>query len=106
MKPTLRAALDEARQALVALYGDRLVHVILYGSQARGDAREASDVDVLVVIRGPLEPVRELKRLAPLRLRLLSRYGEDLSIQPFEEAVYEDPDHPLMQAVRAEGVAL
>lgn len=106
MRPTLRAALEDARQALVDLYGDRLVHVILYGSQARGEAHPASDVDLLAVLRGAVEPVRELKRLAPLQVRLLTRYGEDVSIQPFDEAAFEDPGHPLMQAVRREGIEL
>jgi len=31
-------------------YGDRLVKLLLYGSQARGDARPWSDVDVLAVL--------------------------------------------------------
>ena len=52
VRPSVQAALGEARAALERLYGDRLVKVILYGSHARGEAHEESDVDVLFVLQG------------------------------------------------------
>ena len=54
------------KQELVALYGPRLKQVLLYGSRARGDFREDSDYDVLVVLDGPLDDWKELDRLAQL----------------------------------------
>ena len=33
------------------MYGDRLERVVLYGSRARGDAREDFDYDVAVFLR-------------------------------------------------------
>lgn len=44
----IRASL---RSALTELLGARLAAVYLYGSQARGDARPDSDIDVLIVLR-------------------------------------------------------
>ena len=49
-----RFALDAARDfaaLLRARFGERVLWVRLYGSQARGDASETSDVDVLAVVR-------------------------------------------------------
>ena len=40
--------LKEIKVRLSAAYGERLRGVVLYGSQARGDARPDSDVDILV----------------------------------------------------------
>jgi predicted nucleotidyltransferase len=48
--PAVSAALARFRAALDARFGNRLREVVLFGSHARGDAHEESDVDVLVVI--------------------------------------------------------
>jgi predicted nucleotidyltransferase len=61
MTPSVRHALDEVRKRLTELYGDRLVRLVLYGSQARGDAHPESDVDVLVVLKGPVNVSAEIK---------------------------------------------
>ena len=47
---SLRPALTEYASRLRVLFGDRLADVRLFGSFARGEAHEDSDVDVLVLI--------------------------------------------------------
>ncbi len=44
------ASLGRFRDALQRRFGARLQRVVLFGSQARGNAHEDSDVDVLVVV--------------------------------------------------------
>ncbi len=102
----VRAALVVARRRLEALYGDRLAHVVLYGSQARGEADADSDVDVLVVLEEPVNALDELKRLTRLKLEFLRRYDKDFSFRPVTEEAYLDRDRPLMTNVHAEGLEL
>ena len=45
--------LSEIRDRLAKVYGGRLVEVILYGSVARGEEHEDSDIDVLVLLKEP-----------------------------------------------------
>lgn len=52
-------ALDLARR-LRARLGSHLLRLVLFGSRARGDAREGSDYDVLVVVDERTEELREL----------------------------------------------
>jgi predicted nucleotidyltransferase len=44
----LEKIITEFRQALEKIYGDKLINLVLYGSQARGDATEDSDIDIMV----------------------------------------------------------
>ena len=46
-----RLALAELVERLRRRYGDDLLRVVLFGSKARGDFDEESDLDVLVVVR-------------------------------------------------------
>lgn len=60
---------EEVVQALQEGLGDRLISVILFGSQARGDIKPESDWDFLVIAKdlpsAPLERHLALKRLLP-----------------------------------------
>jgi len=52
---SLECLVEMLRKASIDLkrvFGDRFVGLMLFGSYARGEASEGSDVDVLVVLRG------------------------------------------------------
>ena len=44
-----------------SLYGTRLAGLVLYGSQAWGEAGDDSDIDVLVLLEGPVDRMAELR---------------------------------------------
>lgn len=52
-------------EALGRHFGERLVSVVLFGSQARGEARPESDLDVLIVVREL--PTKRFERYRGLR---------------------------------------
>lgn len=107
MASDMRRALAEAKRRLQGIYGDRLRRVVLYGSRARGEATPESDVDLLVVLRGPIENhYQELKHMGDLRSALMERYGLYFSFHPCAESDFQDMRRPFIQNVRSEGVAL
>ena len=92
-----RASLDE-------IYGPRLERVMLYGSRARGDAREDSDYDVAVFLRDMPDRIAELYRLADLSTAILDETGAFIHAMAYPAGFYNDPRMPLMYATRAEGI--
>jgi predicted nucleotidyltransferase len=55
LAPAERRVVTEFARRVRALFGDRLARVLLFGSRARGDVTEESDIDVLVLVRMPVE---------------------------------------------------
>jgi len=51
MKSEVSTILAELKNHLVQNYGDSIKDVILFGSQANGNAQKFSDFDVLIVLR-------------------------------------------------------
>jgi len=93
------------RAALAELYGDRLERVVLYGSRARGDAREDSDYDIAVFIKdlGPFW--EEVDRLVDIETDLLYDTGAVINSMPYRAGGYHDRTS-LMREIRREGVDL
>jgi predicted nucleotidyltransferase len=88
---------------LRALYGERLRHVILFGSWARGDAHPESDIDLLVVLSEMESPWEELRRMAPVLGRHSVENDTVVSASPLTELEYGEARTPTLIRVHAEG---
>src|SRR5258708_22995337 len=91
--------LTRFKSALAETYGPALDRVVLFGSRARGDAREDSDFDVAVFLRDMGPGMTEWYRLADLRTRFLDEGGPLFEAIPFRAAAYDDPT-PIMYEIR------
>lgn len=104
--PQLQEILAQLRQGLEALYGDRLLQLILYGSQARGDARDDSDIDVLIVLQEPVDPSAEIKRTSYLVADLCLQYNVVISCVFAPLNRIQTEQSPFFMNVRREGVQI
>lgn len=102
----LESLLADLRSELDNLYGDRLIQLVLYGSQVRGAVHKESDVDVLVVRGGPVEPGEEIRRVGPVRTRVGLRHEQAVSLLPVSKTDYENRTSAWLQNVREEGHAI
>lgn len=104
----LNVILPELKRALLEHYGDRLVKLILYGSHARGEATEDSDIDVLVVIRDLTfaETRGELWDITEISARFSYNFDTLISIRPVGYEDYKKRMSPLLINVREEGKEL
>ena len=102
----VRSILAEYRQGLEGIYGDRLLRLVLFGSQARGDASADSDIDVLVVLRGPVKSGEEISRCSEFRAALCLEHHTVLTPVYISEEQFHNEQSPFLLNVRKEGVAL
>jgi len=101
-----RQALKELVEELKKLYDDNLSKVILYGSKARGDATEDSDIDVLVVLKNVKHLLREKKKIRDIGWEVCYKYDLLISIIVKTEDEYLLCDTPLLMNVQKEGIFL
>ena len=106
MDAHIYSILVELRQRLEALYGPRLVKMILYGSQSRGDAEPGSDIDVLLVLRGMVRPGKEIARTSDIRLNVSLEHNTVVSCAYVSSNRYQKEQSPFLLNVRREGMAV
>lgn len=102
MVPVTDGLLDEMVQAIVAEVDPE--QVILFGSRARGDEREGSDVDLLVVEAEPFGPERSRHKELVRLYRTLAgfRVPADVLVYSLDDVDYwrDSLNHVLARALR------
>jgi predicted nucleotidyltransferase len=93
------------RGRLEELYGPRLVRLVLFGSQARGDAEPGSDIDVLVVLRGEVNAGEEIRRTGRIVADLSLANDVVVSCVFMDEHRFIHRNGPLLRNIRREGIA-
>ena len=88
-------------------YGDRLSKIILYGSYARGDFNEESDIDFMVVLKD--KEVRAVKEITST-YKLLNELTlkNDIWVSMFATSItkFETATKALYRFVRKEGITI
>jgi len=102
--PQTDEIMNELRDRLIETYGDRLIAMILFGSQARGDATPDSDFDVLIVLRDPVKTSKEIERLSCCLSQLCLKYNVVICNLFLSVTRFEREQTMLMQNITKEGI--
>ncbi len=90
---------------LLNLYGNDLAELVLYGSYARGDQHEESDIDFAIVLHNSsIRTAAEIARIAPLSSRLWLKHGLVVSSLPVSLCKLQASMQGLYQNIRREGI--
>ncbi len=106
MDAQTNSTLLKLKDSLHAIYGSRLSHMVLYGSRARGVATRDSDIDVLVVLKGSVQPGAEIVRTSDMIAALSLQTDNVISCLFMDEDRYLHRAGPLLRNIRREGVAV
>jgi len=96
--------LKKCRSILEDLYGERLKGIVLYGSCARGTDAEDSDIDLLVLLDGPVNVAREIRRIWDVLYAVQLESDRVISVMPAETHSYRKGECNLYRNVQQEGV--
>jgi predicted nucleotidyltransferase len=105
-KRIIRKALQELQTALADLYGEESPAMILYGSQARGEATEASDIDLLLIYPKVISAGSEIRQISPILANLNLRYQVLISILPVSKSDYLASSGMFWKNVHREGISV
>lgn len=105
----IKKMLAELAESLQNIYGDKLKTVVLYGSVARGTQTDDSDIDIMILIDGNNDELRQYDdKLSDISTDFSLKYLRVLSVIDISYQEYEEWRNlsPFYKNVSEEGVIL
>ncbi|NEP62121.1 MAG: nucleotidyltransferase domain-containing protein [Symploca sp. SIO2G7] len=106
MKVPIQTILNQTCQGLKTLYKEQLDQIILFGSQARGDAKTDSDIDVLIVLKHSFVYSQESDRISHLIANLCLEHNVLISCAFATHDQVQFQNTAFFRNIRQEGVIL
>ena len=98
--------IHRSKEILAAHYGDRLADLILYGSEARGEATANSDIDLLVLLKEPFNRLKELCAIVDLLYPVQLESDRLISARPAWIEDYFEGRLMLYRYAKSDGVVV
>jgi predicted nucleotidyltransferase len=101
-----KKAIGELIEKLKDRYGENLFKVILYGSKARGDSTDDSDIDIMVVLGDYVDIKKERFKIYDIVWSVCYIYDLLISVIIKRKSDYEKFDTGLLRNIKSEGIEL
>ena len=104
---SIQILLNNARELITKIYGNRLSKVLLYGSYARGEQTIDSDIDLMVVLKDTqLSVGKEIRLMNESLFELGFQNDLSISVHPVTENKFATEKSFFFNRVRSEAVEL
>jgi predicted nucleotidyltransferase len=95
------------KNCLTEAFGSRLRGVVLFGSEARGEARPDSDIDLFVLLDGEVDVWEDGGTIAGALLPLQLAYENRLlTALPLSNSTFEAQEFSIYRQAKREGILL
>ena len=107
INPKIYPILSQIKIYLTSLYQERLADLLLYGSQARGDAKPESDIDILVILKDDkIDAWQEIDITSEFIANLCLHHSIVISRSFVSRQRFQTENSPFFINVRREGISL
>jgi predicted nucleotidyltransferase len=99
--------ISQFKTTIQQLYGERLSKIILFGSYARGEEKENSDMDFLIVLKDKnISVFNEIEKINNQVYDMILQTGKIISFIPTTEEKFERSPNYFYRLVKKEGKAV
>lgn len=94
------------KKKLKEVYGENLVDIILYGSYARGEQEEGSDIDLFVLLKEINDFWKEVHKIADIAFDISEIFDYKIFISAIPETIdeFQNKVTPLFLNIKREGI--
>ncbi len=101
----MNSILKKCNHILSDYYGEKFQGLILYGSMARGQNDNFSDIDLLVLLNKPFNYFQELRKIVELLYPVQLESKNLISAKPAAKEEFESGEILLYRLAKREGLA-